>query len=137
MLLNTGFSLKTRRGRYKPWNPDEIQLILDSALSNDVHLLASFLEFGLLKICSRGKGRGKYFFGLHRQAKFIELGLVALSTLGAVVGYKKNSFSSGAQLVKNSRNSGDKGISFPYNAVTVKDKNVDCADQQLLCRNQL
>mmetsp|Transcript_4708 Transcript_4708/g.7844 ORF Transcript_4708/g.7844 Transcript_4708/m.7844 type:complete len:255 (+) Transcript_4708:136-900(+) len=56
---------------------DEVQFLLDAHLSDDVHFLAAFLEFGLFEVGRGGEGGGEDFFGGDVESEGVEFLLVA------------------------------------------------------------
>mmetsp|Transcript_6169 Transcript_6169/g.11269 ORF Transcript_6169/g.11269 Transcript_6169/m.11269 type:complete len:255 (+) Transcript_6169:140-904(+) len=69
--------LPTVLGSTKVRHANEVQFLLDSHLSDDVHFFTTLLEFGLFEVGRGGEGGGKDFLGGHVEAEGIEFLLVA------------------------------------------------------------
>mmetsp|Transcript_14372 Transcript_14372/g.30332 ORF Transcript_14372/g.30332 Transcript_14372/m.30332 type:complete len:366 (+) Transcript_14372:154-1251(+) len=108
---------------------DEVELLLDANLSDNVHLLPSLLELGLLEVRRRREGRREDLLGLNVEPKRRELAEVALTALGRVVCHEEHLLASLAQHVEHRRNAINHGVALPNDTVTVKNEDVGVVKQ--------
>mmetsp|Transcript_18492 Transcript_18492/g.65811 ORF Transcript_18492/g.65811 Transcript_18492/m.65811 type:complete len:272 (+) Transcript_18492:416-1231(+) len=121
---------------------NKVELLLDADLADDVHLLASRGELGLLEVRGRGERAGEDLLGLHLETEAVKLFLVAGAGLRRVVRHEEDALPQRAQLVEDGGHFGDEGVSLPDDAVAVEDEDVDRVEElrgvgQLLGRGEL